>query len=378
MKNARIYFFLLIILINIKLSAQSIINSLIIDSKTNTPIELVTVNDKVNYYITNKDGRINFSTKQDSITIRMLGYETIYNATSDFINKDTIFLRPKPFILEEVLISSENFYNEMAKSILYDYAIQPHKEQFFLRALLKKNNEIQKLIDINGFLERKTLYDTDSVPMPNRNYKVQLNRLRSAEIPSYKYDFKMYDLEGFLNFIASNNMPPYDFDYIYKTNEDSLYIKITTVPKSDNIKTTGHYIVEKQTYNFDEFYVNYDDPNADFIEEKDLKYRLTNYTLTVIFEKNSINGKKQLKQAKVEQKIEVNINNSIDTLNMSYHFIAFPVDFNQKIRRNTKLTKDIFKIKGKFMSQDWSNQETLELTQEVKDFLKKASNKTGF
>lgn len=378
MNKAKIYIYIIIVLTHTKLAGQIKINSIILDSETKTPIELVTINDEKDYAITNKDGRFNFFTEQDSITIRIIGYETINDVTSNFISKDTILLKPKPFILEEVTISSENFFNKMAKKVLTDYAILPHKERFFLRALLKRNNEIQKLIDINGFLERKTLYDTDKVPMPKRNYKVQISGLRKAEISSNEYDFEMYDLKGFLNFIASNKMPPSEFDFEYKTNKDFTYTKVIANPKSENNKTKGYYIVDRKSYNFDEFYANYSNPEAYYIEKKNFKYRLTDYTLTATFQKNSLNGKKQLKQAKVEQKIEVATNHSTDTLNMSYHFIAFPIPNSQEIKNNTKLTKNIFKISGKYNPQNWNKQETLLITEEIQNFIKKANYKFGF
>ncbi len=346
LNKALISISILILSINIKLAAQTNINSLILDFETKTPIELVIIYDGRDYVVTNKDGRFNFFTEQDSINIRIIGYETIKDAVSNFINRDSIFLRSKPFILGEVMLSSETFFDKMAKKVLSDNAILPHKEKFFLRALLKRNNEICKFIDVTGILERQTLYDTDSVPMPAKNYKIQIDNLRKAEITSKLYDFKMYDFKGFLDFIASNKMPPSKFDFEYKTNRNSKYIKVIAYPKLDTGKTTGCYFVDNQTYNFDEFHAKYNNQHANYILKKNFKYRLTNYTLSVTFQKNPFNGKKQLKQAKVEQKIEVKTNRSIDTLNMVYHFIASPITINQKIKNNTKLTKDIFKING--------------------------------
>ena len=93
--------------------SQNTISKYLVDKDTKAPLQSATIHNANDYTITNADGYFVFYSTNDSITIKMLGYETLkttFKALSH--TKDTLYLSPKPFQLDEVTLSNKNILQE--------------------------------------------------------------------------------------------------------------------------------------------------------------------------------------------------------------------------------------------------------------------------
>ncbi|RIY35958.1 hypothetical protein CKY20_08855 [Capnocytophaga canis] len=365
---------------------QNRLQSVIVDGETKNPLEFVTIYNSDGYSISNSEGKFAFSSKADSLYISILGYEKVQGLIKDFAHKDTIYLKPKAFLLDEVEVSYQTLFSKMVEQVKRDYALIPHKEKFFLRCLVKKNGEIHTLVDISGILEKKTLYNTKSAPMPKNNYIVQVDNIRKVS-DFTEYGFELYGFKYFLNLIASNNTPTENFSHKSEVFQDKTYTKltisskkITEEDKKQGENFTGYYLINNETLHFDKFYLEYTNPNADYKvgnKKLNLKFRFRERILSVFFHKNPLNGKKQIKNAILNDRREVlKANGEKDIFEISSYFDAFPIDYNTPIKNNIDLEKQIFEIKGKYNAKYWENDEILRLTSEMQEFVNKMNKNT--
>ena len=161
------------------------------DKADNIPISYATIKGLENYAISNEDGVFEFQKTESKITIQSVVYETLEIDYEFLKANDTIFMKPLTYELDEVVISKDGLYTQMLKTVLTDYALETHKEKFFLRAVIRKNNELYKIVDFSGLIEKQALFDTRSKPMPKKNYKVQIENIRKVGIEDRDIDFRV-------------------------------------------------------------------------------------------------------------------------------------------------------------------------------------------
>ena len=78
--------------------SQNTISKYLVDKDTKAPLQSATIHNVNDYTITNNDGYFVFYSTNDSITIKMLGYETLrttFKALSH--TKDTLYLTQNLF-----------------------------------------------------------------------------------------------------------------------------------------------------------------------------------------------------------------------------------------------------------------------------------------
>ncbi len=90
------------------------------------------------------------------IKFNRLGYEPKSFSISALKN-DTIYLKQSAENLDEVHLLDQDIYKKMIDHLDDNYSIRPYKERFFLRAMVAKDGNITKLVDVNGKLERQRL-----------------------------------------------------------------------------------------------------------------------------------------------------------------------------------------------------------------------------
>ena len=76
MKKNIFTFFICVFIITLSFS-QNNISKYLVDKDTKVPLRSATIHNASNYTITNDDGLFVFYSANDSITIKMLGYETL-------------------------------------------------------------------------------------------------------------------------------------------------------------------------------------------------------------------------------------------------------------------------------------------------------------
>ena len=153
--------------------AQHTTSKYLVDKDTKAPLHAATIHNANDYTVTNDDGHFVFYSANDSVTIKMLGYETLkttFKALSR--TKDTLYLTPKPFQLDEVTLSNKNILQEAYNHATTNYPMEPFVEDFFLRCILKRNGELVKIEDFSGRIKRDKLLGV------KKNFTFQLLNMR--------------------------------------------------------------------------------------------------------------------------------------------------------------------------------------------------------
>lgn len=362
--------------------SQSKISRVLWNKVDNLPVEYATINSNENYTISNENGVFEFEKTSEKITIQNIAYEKLELDYNFLIRNDTIYIKPNVYELDEIIIEKDSEFNNMLRTILTDYALEPHQEKFFLRATIKKNNKYYKIVDFSGRLEKKTLFDTRTKPMPKKNYIVQIDNIRKSGFENRKYDFELFSFKTLLNRITSVYLSPKIYNLSYEKSNISDFIKINISPKNINeTTTTGYYLVNESDNTFNEVYILSKNKDAEFDKIRDIKFRTPFFELKSNFKRNTKTNKLQLNQAIIKSKTEVYSKNSKDVFEVNYIFYANPIPEPIKIRNNVKLKKDMFELKGNYDSEYWENNEILLLTKEMQEFVNKvntSNNKSDF
>jgi hypothetical protein len=346
------------------------------DREEDKPIAYATIKGIENYTISNEDGVFEFQKTNSKVTIQSVVYETLEVDFGFLKAKDTIFMKPLTYELDEVVISKDGLYTQMLKTVLTDYELEPHKEKFFLRAVIRKNNELYKIVDFSGLIEKQALFDTKSKPMPKKNYKVQIENIRKVGIENRNIDFSLFSFNEFFTNIIRIAFNREEFDISYETTSNKGSRKIILNPK-DNKKSlfNGYYILNEDN-TFREADVIYNNKNAEFESVKNSKYRTILSNWKSNFERNPLTDKLQLNKATLKGKTEVYEEEVKDIFDFNYIYYSIPISNSEKIKNNINLNKDMFDLNGDYNSEYWKNNEILTLTNEMQEFINKV-NESG-
>ena len=140
----RLYLLILLISSNFLFGQESTLN-ILWDKEDDKPISYATIKGVENYTISNEDGVFEFQKTNGKISIQSVVYETLDVDFMYLKANDTIFMKPLTYELDEIVLSKDGLYTQMLKTVLTDYALEPHKEKFFLRAVIKKTMNFIKL-----------------------------------------------------------------------------------------------------------------------------------------------------------------------------------------------------------------------------------------
>lgn len=340
----------------------------------NLPIAYASIKSAVNYTISNEDGVFEFDKTADEIKIQNVAFQTL-EIDYDFLTKnDTVFMSPNVYELDEVVIEKDARFNDMLRTIMSDYALEPHQEKFFLRAVIRKNNSLYKIVDFSGYLEKKALFDTSKKPMPKNNYSVQIDNIRKVGLENRSVDFELFNFEQFLNRISSIYLSPKIYNLSYQTLSTNELSKIILTPKSSSETFTHGYYILNNDNTFNEVDIVYNNENSSFNHIKDTRFRTVFLTLKSNFERNSHTDKLQLNKSILKGKVEVYSKDDKDIFDFSYIYYSDPVINSTKLKNNINLKKDMFDLQLKYDSGYWENQDQLMLTSEMQDFINKVNS----
>ena len=348
------------------------------DKECNCPVAFASINNSFESVISNENGLFSITTKEPNVEINMLGYYTKKINLNELKDERKVFLEPKVFVLNEVVIEQNQLFKEMLGTILKDYALEPHLEKFYLRAVLKKNSSIIKLIDLSGKIKKETLFNIKTKPMPENNYTIQVENMRKGGIFNRDYDFTVINFEEFFKRHNSFYINQKNVNFKYNNNIDSTYTKITATQKNaSNIGTLiAYFIVNNNTKNFEKASINIDYIDDFTIVGKDLKNRTKKFDVESTFKKNKDTDKFQINNCNINIEVEVLFKDKKDIFNLSFSYFAEPINNEEKIKNNVNHKTDIFDLNIKYNPEYWKNQEILPVTVEMQEFINKV-NSTG-
>jgi hypothetical protein len=374
MLNIKYFFLIFVALFSIQFFAQEKQTKIVWDRQNNIPIQYATINSATNYSVSNENGYFEYDVLADTLTIKSLYYNEVKVVTQNSKENDTVFMVPKAFELEEIIIDKDDRFKTMVQAIPKNFALEPHKEKFFLRVILKKNSELYKIVDLAGKVEKQTLFDTKTYPMPKKNYKVEVDNIRKAGIEDRQVDYELLSFENFLTRIASVSLNPKYYDFSYKATDDLNLLKIQANPKNpDEIKTKGYYLVNNIDNAFKQVKIFYNNPNAEYTIKNSAKYRTAVFELESNFEKNNDTQKFQLNFAIFQAITDGSYKDKNDVFEVTYIYMATPIANTSVVKKNINLSKDIFDLNIKYNDEFWKNNEKLPLTFELQEFINKVN-----
>ncbi|RDI57662.1 peptidase associated/transthyretin-like domain-containing protein [Flavobacterium glaciei] len=366
--------YLIILLFSTTLYAQDKYNKILWNKTDNIPVEFATIKSNEQYSLSNSEGYFEILKNQDVI-IQCLGYNTLELQYNDLISKDTIYLQPKIFEMDEVVIVAEDVYKKMVKTVLSEYALEPHTEKFFLRVVVKRNEELYKIIDFSGYVEKQTLFESSQKPDLKVDYKVQINNIRKVGWENKTIDYALFNFNQFFTEIAAIVLKPDIYKLNYEISDDNTFSKIIAKPKEPEINfTNGKYLLnEDNTFGNVEIISNLNSiPYSNLGKHK---HRTTYYFKNSSFERNRFNNKMQLNKSIIKATTEV-ITKEGDkqVFEVTYFYNSNPVQ-NITVKNNVSLKKDIFDIKMDYNEEYWKNNDNiLPLTTEMQRFVNKINS----
>ena len=363
--------------------SQNTISKYLVDKDTKAPLQSATIHNVNDYTITNADGYFVFYSTNDSITIKMLGYETLkttFKALSH--TKDTLYLTPKPFQLDEVTLSNKNVLQEAYNRASTNYPMEPFAEDFFLRCVLKRNGELVKIEDFSGRIKRDKLFgikkDFTFQLLNMRKFGIEKKGLRTDdfELPSLNGIFDWYSNYFFLD------PKEYRFSFLKVIDETHQQVSHTSKNKEDYKKGIGHFIISTDDYVIKECIYKINPKVVDkipFTKKLSGKYRAIDYYLREKCEKDSKNNKYFISNGVMTQKVELYTQGETIVYDVSFELIVtHPFSDLNTFKANVNGKKELFKLEVPYNKEFWETQNQLPLTNEMRNFINKAHNQKEY
>ena len=364
---------------NLKISKK-----VIADKITKMPLPYVNVFNGVDATVSNSEGLFSFVSNKNKIDFSFVGYESFETTFEAISKQDTVFLQSKAINLEEVVVGDMLPYmKKVFQNIPKNYQITPYTENFFLRNVLKRGNEIERLQDIYGKGSRSAMFTNSDKII----FSIEVLNMRKTGVlaKSDAIYFKLPDFNEFNGML----IPPLDSKYVAFREEkvaDTSFKKINFEGKGSDVpgqNKTGYFIINKADYAIVEYFISmYDEPEKGSYHETPFlskhQYRTMKYDKTVRFSKSAINNKYYLSSANLDCQLEVLADKKIDKTfyyNLSMEYFTSKSFTNETINSNFSVDKEIFKAKFQYSDEFWKNQNQLPLTKDLKDFLTTVAEK---
>ena len=359
--------------------SQNTLSKSLADKETKTPLKSATIHNANDYTVTNDDGHFVFYSTNDSVTIKMLGYETLkttFKALSR--TKDTLYLTPKPFQLDEVTLSNKNILQEAYNHATTNYPMEPFVEDFFLRCILKRNGEFVKIEDLSGRIKRDKLLGA------KKNFTFQLLNMRKFgiekkgiraddfDIPSLNDVFQWWSNILFLN------QENYHFSRPKTIDEQHQKIEYTPKNEDDYQKSIGYFIINTDDYAIKERIYKTNPKTIHkipYTKKPFIKYRTIDYYCKDKLEKDAKKGKYFIANAIVNVKVEGYVGEERIVYDVSFELIVtHPFSDLNTFKANVNGKKELFKLEVPYNKEFWETQNQLPLTNEMRDFINKPHN----
>lgn len=376
------YFFFIAVLFFQTVKSQNLkINGVIADKTTKTALSSVNIFNDLDSSISNSEGSFSFVSTKNEINFSSIGYNSIQTTFDLLKGKDTIFMESKAIVLDEVVINNvEPFIKKVLDNLSNNFSATSFTNDFFLRSVLKKNDEIIKFQDFSGIMNGGRVSKTSE----NKKSKngIEIVNMRKISIRDKK-DVVDFKLPTFIEIMKTDLYT--DSKYIDITEEnsgDDNYRKLIFTSKNKSIdgqKLNAYLIVNKKDYAIIQYFVSfYDDPNNAPYKKtfRGHQYRTQKYQKTLNFSKNIITNKYYLNNEKLEVSLELLADKKIEKTTyyeLSIDYFVTKSFTNQTVNSNFDTDKEIFKAKFTYAEDFWKTQNQLPLTSELQLFIDKST-----
>jgi len=374
---------LLILLLSSNCFAQLKLEAVVVDSIGREPIEFVGVYNNKNHTMTNEDGRFSFSSVLDTIVFSCPGYEKLKTTFAQI--KDTVYLQKSILELDEVIVTnSKSALQKVLDSTRKNYAFEPYKERFLIRALAKKDGKIWRIQDIKGKLARKRLFLSKNTEKTKNDYVVEVTHMRKQGLVNDENNAYLIfpSFTQIFNATIDVHIDESKFDIKELTFENGKKIRLEfkSFPEEKIKNISGYYIIDAASYAIEAYYIKSIPKNAPFKANKWLRYRDTFLEKHIIFQKHPETNQYYISSAKVNNRVETT--NEEKSFNLVYDLNTIITTSNNfggfNVKKNVHAKRDLFKIKFPYEAAYWNSQNDLLLTDEMLEFIEKSESNTEF
>ena len=374
MNNIFFTLFSILFFRNVGNSQNFKISKMIADKTTKLPIENVGIyNDKDNS-TTNQEGLFVFLSSQNEINFNLLGYNSLKNTFEGIEKMDTIFMEAKAFELKEVVLTNLEPFIKKVYDKIGENIISNNTSNFFLRNVLKKDDDIITLQDIYGKREKNvSLKNPVEIEVSNMRKTSLFQKKNSIDFTFPNFDELFDVIIPSIDKCIFTEVEYYEVDYkkiLFEAKEKSTW--------GQTLK--GYFIINKKDYAIVEIFESmYDNPEVvpyNKTNFSDTQYRTVKFEKFLRFTKNNTLNKYYVSILKLNAQLEVLADKRIEKtffFNLAMDYFTASVITNEKVKSNFATDKDIFKAKFPYSADFWNNQNQLPLTNELKDFLKRVS-----
>lgn len=338
------------------------------------PVEFVSVYNEKDHSMTNADGQFAFVTQLDSVFFYAPGYQNLRTTVGEL--RDTVYLKRSIVNLEEVVVTNaKSILERIRDSLTENYHFLPHVETFFIRALLRRNDTIVRLQDMQGNLKRKTLIYTGDLNLEKKDYAVELLQMRQVGINKDANDVyfifpSFYSI--FSEFVRINAMGP-DFKVVEKPLADTKEIRVDFA--SGNMdgpsNTSGHYIINALDNAILSFTVTHNIKIPKTVLQQPEYHRTVLLKSATYFKKDRVYDRYFMNYAKQVSKVRSKRKGQKEPTEFQIEIILHTTnpfaDFD--VKSNVNEQKDLFKLKAVYNKDFWESQNQLLLTKEMEKFI---------
>lgn len=362
------------LLFSLNLCSQQQKTGLIFNRETGRPLEFVDVYDSFDLTYSNSDGRYLLVAVSDSVTFKKIGFKSLTLGISNI--PDTLYLEPKPFELDEVVLTNlKTLWGQVRDSLQSNYTLSPYKESFFIRCLLRKNGKLIRVQDIAGKLKRRTLFYNQDMQIGKKDFEFEIEHMRKLGIDKDQNDvyFRFFSLtQLFLESVRLNATGP-GFEISERSYEGEPMAKIhfKSNPNTANITTKGYYLVNKANNAIESVVIRSEIDNEHYFKNGPIRSRTVLRDQVVHFHKSERSGKYYLNLAKLRFDIEITSTKEIfkDLYTSKYTIQTYNNGQDFDVKPNVNGKKDLFKLKFPFDPTFWEEQHFLPLTNEIENFI---------
>ncbi len=341
--------------------------------------------------ITNSDGYFilsgNFSTN-DSIVFSHLAYNSKTFIVSGFQKEQqVIYLTPKTFTIDEITVLGGNVVDQLKDAIAQSLAKLklPLRLETYYREFVKTNNQYTKFSD--GLIDYELSGETDD---PKTRVFVQQSRANELKSETDKdidwnlnspLDIKKMVHPFFFNAIGRivENAEKYEFHAsVVNEKNSSRLIKIKFNPKPDikELLYQGDIVIDEQS----KLILSYDygqeqnpTKTSKIINVLIFKTQMNRFEVRSLFRLNQGNYQPWYTNTRAEfrfwnnKKLDVNFAFSSDLLVNN----AVGEPFNPHSNKNSYSKKSLYPLGSNYQSEFWTNQNTIQLTDEEEKIVSK-------
>jgi len=352
--------------------------AVILDKEDKHPIEFVNIYNSKDFTTSNEDGNFLFTSNLDSIYFYVGGYNKLKGTFNEIA--DTVYLEKSVFELDEIIVTHKKGLLDILLDGIENYAFEPYHEKFLLRSVLKYNDNIVRIQDIQGKLSRKTLLYTDDIKLSKKDYKVEITNMRKIGVLKdnkdayFKFPSFNYLLLNFVPFGITKDsfeLKEQAFDNGTKTKWNFT----STYPKELGT-AEGSYIINSKNNAIEYFEINKILKKYNYQTTEQIKYRTDNLRTKIYLSKDELRNKYFINYAKFNTRIEVtDFKNSFT----SYYDLEFILTTSENfkemnVKSNIRESEDIFKLHYRYNKEFWNQENQLLLTNEMNDFITKIKN----